>query len=62
MPASKGRRALASMKDRNGRPKRGSEWEPINIFLERDDFSHKMNQPKSQNHIHQNFLKFANTM
>jgi hypothetical protein len=31
------------MKDQNGEPKRGSEWEPIKILLEGDRCSNKMN-------------------
>jgi hypothetical protein len=32
-----------SVKDRNGEPERGSEWEPIKILLEGDRGSNKMN-------------------
>jgi hypothetical protein len=31
------------MKDRYGKPERGSEWEPIKILLEGDGNSNKMN-------------------
>jgi hypothetical protein len=31
------------LKDRNGKPERGSEWEPIKILLEGDRGSNKMN-------------------
>jgi hypothetical protein len=33
----------STLKDRLGEPEGRSEWEPIKILLERDDFPNKMN-------------------
>jgi hypothetical protein len=43
------------------RERRRSEWEPIKILLEGDDFSKKMNTVETPNHFYLKLLEFAKT-
>jgi hypothetical protein len=50
--------AYEEVKDRNGEPERGSEWEPIKILLEGDRDSNKMNTT-SNTHLQLNYPSWS---